>query len=126
MEKAMKFKCVWMIALSFVAVALFVSPKTAMAESAKDNYNLFCVQCHGTQGTGKGINAPFLAVAPRNHTSAKDMGELTDDSVFKAIKMGGASVGKSTQMPSFAGNMTDAEITELVKHLRTMCACKGK
>ncbi len=99
---------------------------SASAESAADNYNLFCVQCHGTKGTGKGVNAPALAVAPRNHTSAKDMSALKDADVFKAIKEGGVAVGKSTQMPSFASNMTDAEITEMVKHLRGMCKCEGK
>ena len=116
----------------FLALVITVTPiltilavGVANAETAIDNYNLYCVQCHGTKGTGKGINAPALAVAPRNHTSAKDMKELTDANVFQAIKDGGVAVGKSTQMPSFAGNLTDAEINDLVKHLRGMCKCVG-
>lgn len=98
----------------------------AAKETATDNYKLYCVQCHGTKGTGKGINAPFLSVAPRNHASAKDMGELSDDNVFKAIKSGGEAVGKSTQMPSWGAVMTDDEIKDMVKHLRVMCKCEGK
>ncbi|MFQ5432971.1 MAG: c-type cytochrome [Nitrospinota bacterium] len=98
----------------------------AAAEKAADNYNLYCVQCHGTAGVGKGINAPYLAVQPRNHKSAKDMSALTDANVFKAIKEGGVAVGKSTQMPPWGAIMTDAEITDMVKHLRKMCKCEGK
>ncbi|VAX25519.1 hypothetical protein MNBD_NITROSPINAE02-1191 [hydrothermal vent metagenome] len=108
----------------FIQTSVLAQP--AYAETAADNYKLYCVQCHGLAGVGKGINAPFLAVQPRNHKSSKDMGELSDANVFKAIKSGGVSVGKSTQMPPFGGILTDAEITEVVKHLRGMCKCEGK
>ncbi len=109
----------------FAAVAIVMAP-VAQAEKADDNYKLYCVQCHGTAGTGKGINAPSLSVAPRNHTSPKEMGELTDDSVFKAIKEGGVAVGKSTSMPPWGAVLTDPEIKEIVQHLRKMCKCEGK
>ena len=116
--------------VSIVLVAVFaVFPlivTKASAESAKDNYGLYCVQCHGLDGTGGGINAPYLGVAPRNHTSAKDMGALSDANVATAIKEGGVSVGKSTQMPSFKTVLTDAEIADIVKLLRTKCKCEGK
>lgn len=114
------------IGLLFGAVLLAgTSAKAEAKEKAADNYKLMCVQCHGTAGVGKGINAPALAVQPRNHTSAKDMGTLSDDNVYKAIKEGGIAVGKSNQMPSFAGLLSDAEITDLVAHLRGMCKCTG-
>ncbi len=115
-----------LVALMIGGVAMFAFSPSAQAESAKDNYNLFCVQCHGTAGTGKGINAPVLSVAPRNHTDAKVMSELSDTNVFKAIKEGGVAVGKSTQMPPFGAIFKDAEIDDLVKHLRGMCKCEGK
>ncbi|MDH5639378.1 MAG: cytochrome c [Nitrospinota bacterium] len=111
-----------MLAAGFLGQADVAAAK----EKAADNYKLFCVQCHGTKGTGRGINAPALSVQPRNHTSAKDMGSLTDESVAKAIKEGGIAVAKSTQMPPFGGVLTDEEIADLVKHLRGMCKCEGK
>lgn len=114
------------IAFVFGAVILAFSSVDAVAkEKAADNYKLFCVQCHGTAGTGKGINAPALSVQPRNHTSEKDMGSLSDDNVFKAIKEGGVAVGKSNQMPPFGGVLADDEIKDLVAHLRGMCKCTG-
>jgi len=118
--------------MKFMAVGLFAAAlmvagtaENARAESASDNYNLYCVQCHGKAGVGKGINAPFLSVQPRNHTSAKDMGALKDDGIALAIREGGIAVGKSTQMPSFKKILTEAEIQDMVKHLRGMCKCEG-
>ncbi len=119
----MKILTMFLLAAPLIMVSFGLA---SAKETATDNYKLYCVQCHGTKGTGKGINAPFLSVAPRNHTSAKDMGELSDDNVFKAIKSGGGAVGKSTQMPSWGAVMTDDEIHDMVKRLRVMCKCEGK
>ncbi len=107
------------------ALTLAATADNARAESASDNYGLYCVQCHGLAGVGKGINAPALAVQPRNHVSAKDMGALKDDGIALAIRDGGVAVGKSAQMPSFKKILTEAEIQDMVKHLRGMCKCEG-
>jgi len=112
---------------ALIGGAMLISAAPASAkEKAADNYKLYCVQCHGTKGIGRGINAPALSVQPRNHVSATDMGQLTDDSVFKAIKEGGVAVGKSTQMPPFGAILSDDEVKEMVAHLRGMCKCEGK
>ncbi|MBI3582181.1 MAG: cytochrome c [Nitrospinae bacterium] len=124
MKKASLIKMAAFLAASF-AIQLS-GAKAALAETAEANYALYCVQCHGSAGTGKGINAPYLAVAPRNHTSDKDMSSLTDDGIALAIKEGGAAVSKSTQMPAWKSVLTDAEIKDLVAHLRKMCKCSFK
>ncbi len=125
MKKASMIKMAVILAASF-AIQLFGTTNEALAETAEANYNLYCVQCHGSAGTGKGINAPFLAVAPRNHTSEKDMSALTDDGIALAIKEGGSAVSKSTQMPSWKAVLTDGEIKDMVAHLRKMCKCSYK
>ncbi len=117
-----KFSAAMFAAALFLAAGMVGS---ASAETAADNYSLYCVQCHGTAGTGKGINAPYLAVAPRNHSDAKAMGELSDANVALAITEGGSAVGKSTQMPAWKHNLTAAEIKDIVAHLRKMCKCTG-
>lgn len=113
-------------ALLFVAAIfqIFGMTGTASAETAADNYDLYCVQCHGSAGTGKGINAPELAVAPRNHSSATDMGSLSDENIALAIRDGGSAVGKSTQMPAWKSVLSEAEIQDIVKHLRKLCKCE--
>lgn len=104
-------------------ILLLAAP--AQAASTADVYRLYCSQCHGTRGTGAGINSASLTVQPRDHTSAADMGKLSDADLLKAIRDGGVAVGKSPQMPPFGGALADGEIKALVAYLRELCRCKG-
>lgn len=90
------------------------------AKRAELLYQLFCSQCHGIHGDGKGINAPSMFVAPRNHTSSEEMGMLTDDRLYAVIKYGGTAVGKSALMPSWSGVIKDSDIKLLTEYLRTL------
>jgi cytochrome c oxidase cbb3-type subunit 3 len=81
-------------------------------------YDTYCVQCHGVDRNGNGLNSGEMAVKPRDHTDSKAMGDTPDDLLFKAIRNGGLSVSKSVLMPTWGGVLTDDEIHELVKYLR--------
>lgn len=81
-------------------------------------YNTYCVQCHGVNRDGNGVNSPAMAVKPRDHTDTKGMGDTPDDVLFKAIKGGGLAVGKSVLMPRWEDVISDDEIKELVAYLR--------
>jgi cytochrome c oxidase cbb3-type subunit 3 len=83
-------------------------------------YFLFCSQCHGLQGNGKGINASHMFVSPRDHTSRDEMAMLTDDRLYAAIKYGGGAVGKSPLMPPWGGVLKDSDIKLLVDYLRCL------
>lgn len=93
-------------------------------ETAADNYKAYCVQCHGSEGNGKGVNVRDMAVVPRDHTDAKSMSGRSDETIFKAIKEGGPSIDKSILMPPWDATMSDEEIKDLVQHLRLLCKCK--
>jgi len=67
-----------------------------------------------------------MSVQPRDHTDAGGMGGLSDDRLFKAIKEGGPAVTKSVLMPPWGGVLSDAEIHDLVRYLRVLCACQGR
>jgi cytochrome c553 len=112
--------------VSFLAM-FFLSTLSMPAqakETAADNYKAYCVQCHGMEGNGKGVNIRDMSVAPRDHTDAKAMSGRSDESLFKVIKEGGSSISKSVLMPPWAGTLSDEEIKDLVQHLRTLCKCK--
>ena len=96
------------------------------AETAEEHYRLYCVQCHGTQGNGGGINNTYggLAVSPRDHTDAEEMGKLSDQDLQLAIAKGGDAVQKSELMPAWQYTLTEREISELVDYLRELCACQ--
>ncbi len=81
-------------------------------------YNTYCVQCHGINRDGRGINSEHMSVQPRDHTDSKAMGDTPDATLFKAIKEGGLAVGKSVLMPKWGGVLNDEQITDLVSYLR--------
>ena len=108
------------------AVVFF--PPNAMAVSGEETYRLYCVQCHGSKGTGKGINRTSggLSVSPIDHTSAKLMSKRSDQKLRLVIAKGGDAASKSELMPPFGNTLTDAEIDALVIYLRKLCKCEGE
>ncbi len=106
-----------------VVASLLVFCAEVGAETAKDNYQTYCVQCHGLEGNGKGINVADMSTQPRDHTDAKEMSARTDEELFKVIKDGGQSITKSVLMPPWGSILSDEEIQDLVKHLHQLCQC---
>ena len=112
-------------ALGCILATTVLGSAEGRAEPAEENYKLYCVQCHGTAGTGQGINqtAGGLAVSPRDHTSAAQMSKLADDEIRLAIAKGGDAVQKSELMPPWDGVLTGKEIDDLVALMRKFCKC---
>lgn len=109
---------------ALAAAALLLTPETGRADPPIDQvYNVYCAQCHGLKRNGTGVNLPGLSVRPRDHTDSKGMGDTPDEELFKAIKEGGLAVNKSVLMPSWGAVLSDKQITEMVKYLRTVCHC---
>lgn len=96
----------------------------AAVTSAEDLYKTYCVQCHGLNGKGKGINDRDMSVQPRDHTDAEYMGGRSNKELFKAIKEGGQAVNKSVLMPPWDGVLSDEQINQLVEYLRVLCDCR--
>ncbi len=111
------------ILLAVLPLALLSLPAVAK-ETAADNYRTYCMQCHGLEGNGKGVNIRDMSVQPRDHTDAKSMSARSDDTLFKVIKEGGPSIDKSILMPPWGDTLSDEEIRDMVQHLRTLCKCK--
>jgi cytochrome c oxidase cbb3-type subunit 3 len=98
-----------------------VPVRAADMAAAKQSYNTFCMKCHGTDGQGDGAAAATLATKPRNFTDCATMGKITDETLFNAIKNGGASVGLSKDMQAWSTGFADDEIHDLVAYVRTFC-----
>ncbi len=110
--------------LLFAILLAAASVQVQAKETAADNYRAYCVQCHGMEGNGKGVNIRDMSVSPRDHTDAKAMSGRSDDTLFKVIKEGGTSISKSVLMPPWGATFSDEEIKDLVGHLRELCKCK--
>lgn len=108
--------------LALLALLGFTSQLLAAdAESGWLLYKTNCSQCHGIEGTGKGINAPHLEVAPRNHTDYEEMITRTDEELYKAIAEGGQAVNKSVLMPNWGKTLSDDQINDVIAYLRKIC-----
>ncbi len=96
-------------------------------KSGKGNFESYCVPCHGPLGKGDGILADTLDVKPRNLSNAKLLSMRTDDFLFKVIKNGGASVGFSENMMPFDNTLSDEEIKNVIRYIRSdICKCQYK
>jgi cytochrome c oxidase cbb3-type subunit 3 len=111
-----------MLRILVLASAVLGTAVSAQAQEPSANavklYDTYCVQCHGINRDGNGVNNPDMAVKPRDHTDSKAMGDTPDELLFKAIKSGGLSVSKSVLMPTWGGVLNDEEIHDLVAYLR--------
>lgn len=118
-------------ALSAAALAFTASLALSTTASAADdqfakaehNYNTYCVQCHGINRNGKGINSTNMSVQPRDHSDAKGMADIPDSELFDVIKNGGLAANKSVLMPVWGNVLDEGEIKEMVAYLRHVCKC---
>jgi cytochrome c oxidase cbb3-type subunit 3 len=114
--------------LAALCASLLSGPVQADEPHAKSIkiYNTYCVQCHGVNRDGNGINSSSMSVKPRDHTDAKAMGDTPDETLFKAIKEGGLAVSKSVLMPAWGGVLNDDQIKEMVSYLRFVSKTERK
>lgn len=109
--------------LGTMILVLSLAPPS-FAQEAVDGaelYGLYCAQCHGVNGNGKGVNAAHMSVQPRSHIDREEMMSRSDEELFKVIEQGGKSIDKSNLMPAWGDNLSDNEINELVAYLRRLC-----
>ncbi len=108
-----------------IALAVVFGSMGSRAETAEENYRLYCAQCHGIQGNGQGINQTTdgLGVSPRDHTNAKEMSKLSDRELRLAIAEGGDAVQKSELMPAWGKTLSAEAVDDLVVFLRQLCKC---
>jgi len=92
----------------------------ADAKLGNDDYQVFCASCHGETGEGDGPVAQALNPKPARHSDGAYMNPLTDDYLFKVIKFGGASVGKSPMMAPLGGSLSDQQIRNTIAFIRTL------
>jgi mono/diheme cytochrome c family protein len=91
--------------------AILVVPVTAVADEAADLYKGKCAGCHGATGAGDSVVGKKLGVKPLNSAEVQ---KKADKDLVQAISKG------QGKMPAFGGKITDAQISELVKFIRSL------
>ncbi len=90
------------------------------AAQGKSIYETYCVACHGAGGKGDGAAAATLTTKPADHTDGNVMNAITNEDLYKAIKEGGAGVGKSNLMPAWGATLKDEQIRDVVAYVRSL------
>jgi len=100
-----------------IAIALFgAALLSARAGDVKENWEKSCTKCHGPDGKGQTKMGQKLGI--KDLTDAKIQAEFKDEDAFKAVKEGIKKDDKVLMKP--VEGLSDDEIKELVKHVRTL------
>ena len=79
-----------------------------------------CILCHGVNGDGKGRAAKLYHPPPADLTRS----DKNDDYKAMIIRLGGKAMGRSEVMPSWESQLSDQEVNDLLKYLRTLLVNK--
>ena len=85
-----------------------------------DLYGRFCSPCHGTHGMGGGGYRGGFTPHVRVFSDKKYMESLPDEYLVLVTKIGGAAVGKSSQMPAWEKRLNEEQIREIIAHIRKL------
>lgn len=110
--------------LAFILVmSSFIMDHEVDAASAKENFDWYCVQCHGPEGAGDGINSEVdeLPVGPMALSKSEEMAKFSNDEIVKTLTQGGPANTLESLMPPWGNTFSADEIEELMKHVRSLC-----
>ena len=93
----------------------------AAAAKAQENYATYCKKCHGEHGKGDGPGSALLDPKPRDFADCQNMQKRSDDELFKVISKGGDAAGMSADMQPWGGTLSEDEIRNLIKFVRSFC-----
>ncbi len=87
---------------------------------AKGQFETVCATCHGTTGEGNGPGSAALDPKPANFTDPGFWSGKTDEELLKAIREGGASVGRSALMPAWGALYDEEKAEQLLAYVKTL------
>jgi caa(3)-type oxidase subunit IV len=107
----------------FPPAAAPAAPTAATAAfDARSAFTTTCASCHGADGNGDGPAAAALVPGPARFSDpafwAARRGRDAD--LVKAIRDGGASVGRSASMPAWGSLFNEEQARALVVYLKTL------
>ena len=97
--------------VAVVAIFAFAAVTASYAQDAAAIYKSKCQVCHGADGAGDTTMGKKLGTKDFH---APEVAKMTDTELFDITKKGKA------KMPAYDGKLTDAQIKDLVKYIRTL------
>lgn len=99
----------WMVILLFVASCSLIAQEGEKSSGGEATFKAKCVLCHGVDGSGKTALGKQLQAADLH---SKEVQKLSDAELHKIVHDGQAN------MPSFADQLSDEEIDQVIKYVR--------
>jgi cytochrome c6 len=99
----------WMAILLFVACCSLLAQESGKSDGGATTFKNKCVVCHGADGSG---NTPLGKQLQAANLHSKDVQKMSDAELRKIVHDGQAN------MPAFADQLSDEEITQVVKYVR--------
>jgi cytochrome c553 len=103
--------------LIITSVVLFTGAISTRAADVTENWTKHCASCHGKDG--KGQTKAGKMSDTKDLTDAKYQAGFTDGDAHKQIKEGVKDKNGKDRMKPFEGKLTEAEMKDLVAHVRT-------
>jgi mono/diheme cytochrome c family protein len=101
----------WIAILLFVACCSLLAQESSKSDSGAATFKSKCVVCHGADGTG---NTPLGKQLQAANFHSKDVQKLSNAELHRIVHDGQAN------MPAFADQLSDEEITQVVKYVRQL------
>jgi mono/diheme cytochrome c family protein len=79
-------------------------------------YANYCVTCHGVMADGNGRAARLYDPRPANLRASNK----NDAYVELIVRRGGEPLGRSAKMPPWEEELTDEQISDIVKYIRSL------
>ena len=102
--------------LMLSSLAFAAGAAIGVAAPAADNWENHCTKCHGADG--KGLTKIGKKLNVKDYTDAKVQAALKDDEIGKAIADGVSDKAGKEKMKAYKGELTPAEIKDLVAYVR--------
>lgn len=99
------------LALGVLLLAMFSNLAWSEASPGEATFKSKCVLCHGADGTG---NTPLGKQLQAANFHSKDIQKKTNAELHKVIHDG------QTNMPPFADQLSDDQIDQVIKYVRTL------
>lgn len=100
-----------------LAVLFLPAARTARASERSENFQTYCVPCHGEDGTGN--TEEGRKKGARNFTNAKWQATVDDKRLIHSVTKG------HDKMPAFGKKLSEDEIKTLVKEVRSLAVTKN-
>jgi cytochrome c oxidase cbb3-type subunit 3 len=97
-------------------VITYLSIVTNAVKRGEVVYKTNCILCHGVKGDGKGRAAQLFDPPPADLTRS----DKNDNYKTMIIRLGGKAMGRSEVMPSWEKQLTEQEITDVVRYLESI------